>query len=122
MISAEAAYHSATGGYYGTLSCLMGPTGAGCIASYPTNAPTFIDSQLGIQAAKSGYNRSMDDTAVVPRLGLSCFVYHATPTNLGQTGVRGFAGACSGVICQTPDGIPVPAAGGNMAPTCMPIQ
>jgi prepilin-type N-terminal cleavage/methylation domain-containing protein len=122
VISAEAAYHAASGGYYGTLVCLLDPTGAGCIPSYPSNAPTFIDSQIGSALAKSGYERSMDDTAAVP-LGLTCFVYHATPINIGQTGVRGFAGSCSGVICTTPDGTPVPQTGpGAMSPACMPIQ
>jgi len=122
VISAEAAYHSASGGYYGTLSCLVAPDGAGCIPSYPTTAPTFIDSQIGSQQAKSGYNRSMDDTATVP-LGLSCYVYHATPSNPGQTGVRGFGGGCSGVICATADGTPIPTTGpGAMSPACLPIQ
>jgi type IV pilus assembly protein PilA len=122
VISAEAAYHAATGGYYGALSCLAGPDAPGCIPSYPAGAPTFLDSQIGAQLPKSGYNRSMDDTAVVPLLGLSCYVYHATPINPGQTGVRGLAGSCSGVVCQTPNGLPVPAALGVMAPTCMAIQ
>src|SRR5437899_4204269 len=46
VISAEAAYHSADGGYYGTLSCLLVPSGAGCIPAYTTGAPTFVDSQI----------------------------------------------------------------------------
>jgi prepilin-type N-terminal cleavage/methylation domain-containing protein len=122
VISAEAAYHSASGGFYGTLLCLLDPNGAGCIPNYPTNAPTFIDSHIGLQLPKSGYNRSMDDTAVVPG-GLSCYVYHATPINVGSTGVRGLAGGCGGIICATPDGTPVPTGGpGVMSSTCQPIQ
>jgi prepilin-type N-terminal cleavage/methylation domain-containing protein len=122
VISAEAAYHAATGGWYGALSCLVAPIGAGCIPSYPTNAPTFLDSQIASALPKSGYNRSMDDTAVVAPFGLTCFVYHATPINPGQTGVRGLAGGCSGVVCWTPDSTPVPAVAGVMSPTCLPIQ
>jgi prepilin-type N-terminal cleavage/methylation domain-containing protein len=123
VISSQAAYHSATGGYYGTLPCLVQPSAAGCITGYPATAPTFLDSQLSSYLPKSGYARTMDETAVVP-LGLSCFVYHATPINIGQTGVRGFAGACSGLICYTPDGTPVPPGltPGTMAPTCETIQ
>ena len=122
VISAEAAYHSASGGYYGTLLCLVAPDGAGCIPSYPVTAPTFVDSQIGSQQSKSGYNRLMDETAVLP-LGLACYVYNATPVTQGQTGVRGFGGGCSGVICATPDGLLVPTIGpGALSPSCIPIQ
>jgi prepilin-type N-terminal cleavage/methylation domain-containing protein len=122
VISSEAAYHSAAGGNYGTLLCLVAPSGGGCIPAYPTNAPTFLDSLIGSAIPKNGYNRTMDETAVVPG-GLSCYVYHATPINVGQTGVRGLAGACSGTVCQTPDGSPVAQTGpGEMAATCLTIQ
>ena len=124
VISSQAAYHAASGGYYGPLLCLNDPTGAGCIPSYPSNAPNFLDSQLANQLPKGGYNRSADETAVSPNgLGLTCFVYHAVPANPGQTGVRGFAGGCSGVVCQTPDGTAVAEVGpGALAPTCTVIQ
>ena len=46
VISSQAAYHAASGGYYGPLLCLNDPTGPGCIPNYPSNAPTFLDSQL----------------------------------------------------------------------------
>ncbi len=121
VISAQAAYHSASSGNYGRATCLLDPTGAGCIPSYPTNGPTFLDSAMSARVPKSGYARSMDETAVTP-LGLSCYVYHATPINTGQTGVRGFAGDCSGVICFTPNGTNVPTAGGAMVPGCQAIQ
>jgi prepilin-type N-terminal cleavage/methylation domain-containing protein len=124
VISAEAAYHGASGGYYGALSCLTAPNGAGCLPSYPPTAPTFLDSLIASQTTKSGYGRTMDDTAVVPSgLGLSCYDYNATPANPGNTGVRGFAGDCSGVICYTPDGTPVPSGGpGRMISGCPAIQ
>jgi type IV pilus assembly protein PilA len=123
VISAQAAYHSSTGGYYAPVTCLLDPQGAGCIPSYPATGPTFIDSAMASLQTKSGYNRTTDETAVVP-LGLSCYIYHATPTNTGLTGVRGFAGDCSGVICQTADGTPVPNAPtpGQMQPGCTSIQ
>jgi prepilin-type N-terminal cleavage/methylation domain-containing protein len=122
VISAEAAYHSATGGYYGTLSCLLLPTGAGCIPSYPATAPTFIDSLIASMSPKSGYARTMDETAAVPR-GLTCYVYQATPVNLGQTGVRGLAGDCSGRVCFTPNGLPIPSGGpGVMLQSCTSFQ
>src|SRR4026208_22382 len=59
LISAQAAYQSGSGGFYdGTLDGLTQPSAGTCIPSYPTNAPTFLDSQLASQQAKSGYNRS----------------------------------------------------------------
>jgi type IV pilus assembly protein PilA len=121
VISAEAAYHSAAGGYYGTLACLLAPSGAGCIPSYPAVAPTFIDSLIASMAPKSGYSRTMDQSAVVPR-GLACYVYQTTPLSQGQTGVRGLAGDCSGRVCTTPDGSLVPAASGAMLPGCTSLQ
>jgi type IV pilus assembly protein PilA len=124
VVSAEAAYHSAAGGRYGTLACLADPTGAGCIPSYPATAPTFLDSAIGTLQAKSGYARAMDETAVFPDgSGLTCYMYEATPINLNQTGVRGFATDCSGIICFTPDGSNVPSGGsGRMDQTCSAIQ
>ena len=122
VISAEAAYHSASRGFYATLPCLATPTGAGCIPNYPSAAPTFLDSQLGQPTiAKSGYSRTMDTTAAVPG-GLACYVYHATPISLGQTGVRGFGGDCSGTICFTTDGSPVPTTNAQMNASCNALQ
>jgi len=117
VISAEAAYHAASGGYYGTLACLNIPSGAGCIPGYTLAAPTFIDPVMAAMTAKSGYARTMDESAAVPR-GLSCYVYHATPLSPGQTGVRGFGGDCSGRICITPNGVMVPTAAAAMLQTC----
>lgn len=121
VISAQAAYHAASGGYYGHMTCMLTPSGGGCIPSYPTNSPTFLDSQIAALTPKTGYARSMDESSAVPG-GLACYVYHGIPINPGQTGVRGFAGDCSGVICQTANGTPVPTSGGKMLPTCMPLQ
>jgi prepilin-type N-terminal cleavage/methylation domain-containing protein len=121
VISAQAAYHSASGGNYGRATCLLAPAGAGCLPSYPANGPTFLDSVIAALVPKAGYGRSLDESAAVPG-GLSCYVYHATPLAAGQTGVRGFAGDCSGVICFTPDGVNVPTGGGAMVPGCVAIQ
>ena len=120
FISAEAAYHSATGGLYGSPLCLVAPQGPGCVPSYPAVAPTFVDSQIAALTAKSGYNRAFGG-AVVPG-GFSCYMYHATPVSVGQTGVRGFAGDCSGRICYTTDGTALAPFNGPLAPGCLTIQ
>jgi prepilin-type N-terminal cleavage/methylation domain-containing protein len=122
VISAEAAYHSANGGYYGTLNCLLVPSAAGCIPAYSTAAPTFIDSQIAALTGKSGYDRTFFGVPLPG--GLGCYVYQTTPSSQDKTGVRGFSGDCSGVICFTPDGSPVPldGTGGAMMPGCMALR
>ena len=117
VISAEATYQSANSGFFeASLSCLVEPRNASCIPSYPSIAPTFLDSQLASQQHKSGYNRVFQGgpliTPAIPTsspTSTGTYRYDATPTNVGQTGVRGFAADSSGRICQTSDGTPVPA-------------
>ena len=119
LISAQAAYQSANSGFYdGNLSCLTDPDN-GCIPSYPSIAPTFLDSQLASTQAKSGYNRSFLGSAAITNVptasttSVATYRYDATPLNIGQTGVRGFAADASGRICFTVDGVSV--AAGNPA-------
>jgi prepilin-type N-terminal cleavage/methylation domain-containing protein len=131
VISAQAAYQSSNAGFYdGKLTCLVKPSG-GCIPSYPTNAPTFIDSQIAAVTPKSGYTRSYNPSAVPAPLpgtaspsSASAYVYGATPVSLGQTGVRGFMGDSSGLLCYTPSGaMPGQVAGpGIDITTCTPLQ
>ncbi len=111
VISGQAAYHSANGGWYeGNLACLQSPF-TSCIPSYPANSPTFIDSQLASLQSKSGYDRSFTggavptiNTAVNSPSSVTSYVYWATPVTPGQTGVRGFAGDSSGALCFSNDG------------------
>jgi type IV pilus assembly protein PilA len=112
VISAQAAYHSANGGWYASsMQCLSTPaTAAGCIPSYPANGPTFLDPNLTAQGAKSGYNRSFEappvsvNTAIAGSASANSYAYSAWPVTVGQSGVRAFAGDNSGVICFTPQG------------------
>ena len=120
VISSEAAYHAAAGGYYGTLACLLTPSGAGCITGYTVTAPTFLDSQIATLVPKSGYNRAFFPLTIPG--GLGCYVYQTTPASQDKSGVRGFSGDCSAVICYTPDGTPVPQAGGAMLNSCTPLR
>jgi type IV pilus assembly protein PilA len=111
VISAQAAYQSSNAGLYDSaLTCLVDPDN-GCIPSYPTNAPTFLDSAIAAGIAKSGYTRSFFAAGVpVPRplnaspSSRAGYVYLASPINLGQTGVRGFGGDASGILCFDPKG------------------
>ena len=131
LISAQAAYQSANSGFYdGELSCLTLPS-TGCIPSYPSIAPTFLDSQLASEQTKSGYNRSFESGAVInptiPTASLTStavYRYDATPINIGQTGVRGFAADSSGRICFTTNGVSVAGglSAGMLPGTCTDLR
>jgi type IV pilus assembly protein PilA len=130
VISAQAAYQSANAGFYdGKLTCLVSPSG--CIPSYPSAAPTFIDSQIAARTAKAGYSRSFGAAAAPANLpptaspsSSASYVYGATPVSQSQTGVRGFMGDSSGLLCYTQAGtMPgVVAAVGIDITTCTPLQ
>ena len=127
VLSSEVAYQSTNGGYYDALTCLVSPSG-GCVPGYPTDAPTFLDSVVGLVVAKQGYQRYFAPGAApapmpttVSPSSILTYVYGGTPLSGNQTGVRGFAGDHSGRICQTPDGTD-PAGGAATLPvTCLPI-
>jgi prepilin-type N-terminal cleavage/methylation domain-containing protein len=133
VISAQAAYQSANGGWYdGSISCLT-IAGATCIPNYPSTAPTFLDSNIGALAAKSGYNRSFEPgskpspllTTISSGTSVASYAYLTSPVNQGQTGVRGFGGDSSGVLCFTPAG-GIPPTNGSGAldfnAGCMVLQ
>jgi hypothetical protein len=130
MISAQSAYQAANGGFYDVPECLVTPRR--CIPTYPVNAPTFLDSQLGRTTAdREGYRRVFHsgapaDPAEVRKAGASpssllSFAYVATPLIPGQTGVRAFCGDSSGVICFTSDGQAPGIENGRCTP-CQPLQ
>ena len=110
LISAQAAYQSANSGFYDSaLSCLTSPVG--CIPSYPAIAPTFLgaNTPAPIPTFSSPSSRSV-------------YSYDATPVNVGQTGVRGFAADSSGRICFTTAGTAVGGAGGVLPATCNDLR
>jgi prepilin-type N-terminal cleavage/methylation domain-containing protein len=135
VISAQAAYQSSNGSWYEkNFVCLNNPF-TGCIPSYPSTSPTFLDSQLASLAPKSGYARTFEGGSTPPATAIGAiasptsvtsYVYSATPVSQGQTGVRGFAGDHSGVLCFNPTGV-LPATVGAIAvntndPTCNVLQ
>ncbi len=113
VISAQAAYQAANAGFYdGRLECLATPSS--CIPEYPPDGPTFLDVQLASLLPKSGYSRQLY-VAPIPagsarsrlrgsRSSVASYAYVAVPLNRGQTGVRGFCGGASGVLCYSSDG------------------
>ena len=113
VISAQAAFQSANGGWYtGAMSCLNNVAPGVCIPSYPSNAPTFLDTNVASLAPKSGYQRSFIpggaptplNTMVAGTSSVASYAYVTSPVAQGQTGVRGFGGDSSGVLCFTAQG------------------
>jgi type IV pilus assembly protein PilA len=130
VISAEAAFQSAANGWYGPINCLSTPQT--CLIGYPTSAPTFMDTTMVALTAKSGYNRSFLDGNPVTGTPttlvgvLDAFCYGASPSSIGQTGVRGFGGDASGRVCQNILGVDECTTPGatlaSLSETCTVIQ
>ena len=118
VISAEAAYQSANGGWYSANMPCLNAVSTTCIPNYPTNAPTFLDSSIASLMSKSGYDRvfvpgtipALINLTVTGAGSLQGYAYLGTPTVVGQTGVRAFGGDSSGVICFTGTGVTVPTS------------
>jgi prepilin-type N-terminal cleavage/methylation domain-containing protein len=137
VISAQAAYQSANGGWYAQLMpCLSVPNnGTTCIPNYPANGPTFLDPNLTSTngaIAKSGYSRSFGaapaltgvNTAISGTASTSTYAYTAMPVTAGQSGVRAFGGDASGIICFNSTGVQVPVTNGalTLGTTCTVLQ
>jgi prepilin-type N-terminal cleavage/methylation domain-containing protein len=121
VLSAEAAYEGAAGAY-GPISCLLSPSGANCITSYPQTAPTFLDEAIVNLLTKNGYARSFSPGNANPTLqapsGLSTYCYDASPLTPAQTGVRAFGGDQSGRVCLDPQGVIVCLPAGSLPAGC----
>ena len=120
VISAEAAYQSTNGGYYeGVFTCMS--IHGGCVPGAPATSPTYLDKVVALQLPKSGYARLFTPGAAPAPLSpdvspssVVSYVYEASPVNQGQTGVRGFGGDSSGILCFTPDGTAPGILNGNL--------
>lgn len=119
--SAEVAYSSSNGGFFGYISCLATPPSCG----WDKGTTPFLDAQLGSLQTKQGYVRSFVAGAPgkgKPDPGITTFVYVATPAVVGQTGNRGFAIDHTGLICFTTDGTPPPIVNAALDPKCTPLK
>jgi type IV pilus assembly protein PilA len=122
VVSSQAAYQSANGGWYEKNFDCMTLKG-GCVPNVPTNSPIFLDSQIAALTPKSGYGREAAETGLgttdptVSPTSTLAYVYTATPVVLGQSGVRGFGGDASGVVCYSQTGARVSTDGsGHLKP------
>jgi prepilin-type N-terminal cleavage/methylation domain-containing protein len=119
--SAEVAYSSSNGGFFGFMSCLSVPTGCGWAAG----TTPFIDAQLGSLTTKQGYIRSFLPGSTgtgSPDPGVQTFVYFALPAGVAQTGNRGFGIDHTGLICFTTDGTAPALSGVALNQTCTPLK
>ena len=107
VISAEAAYHSANGGFYdATSACLVVPAAAGCIPSYPTNAPHVHRQPARGPAARSRATTAASHSGVATASTDQGFVSTAptlrgTPISSARRACAASAATRSGVLCYT---------------------
>ena len=130
MISAQAAYQTANGGFYDSPECLAAPQG--CIPGYPATGPTFLDPTLASAREKMGYVGTFHpgpapaqlDPATHSRTSLTSYAYVLVPTTPGRTGVRAFCGDHSGTVCYTHTGSSPAVEEGACPPPpgCIPLQ
>jgi len=113
MISAQAAYAGQNDGRFEPrLECLHDPRE--CLPGYPKDGPSFLDGALASLRTKAGYRRAFHPgpeapprAAVAGRSrspGVASFAYTAAPDVPGETGVRGFCGDSTALLCFTADG------------------
>jgi hypothetical protein len=119
VISAEAGYQAAAGGY-GELRCLAHPSE--CIPGY-TGRP-FLDEELASAVVeKNGYRRqfhagprmTVASSKAVPSALLKTFAYTAVPLTVGETGQRSFCGDSTGRVCALESGV-LPAVTAGACP------
>jgi prepilin-type N-terminal cleavage/methylation domain-containing protein len=126
LASAEITFVSATGSWYGNITCLGVPSG--CIPNYSLTAPVFLSSDLasGSQTDKSGYRKIF--IAGLPAgappanaVGyVESFCYDVSPIQLGQTGVNFFGTDQTGTVCYNPLA-KVCTLGAGMPAGCTPL-
>lgn len=130
IISAEAAYAGANGGYYDRLQCLSYPYES-CIPEYPTAAPEFLDYALSKAQMKNGYNRkfhpgaypeSAEQGSFLSPTSMESYAYVAVPESPGLSGLRSFCGDASGRVCVFSNGENPFIQDGACPIDCEPLQ
>ena len=124
VISAEAAYQSANGGFYDVPACLYTPSQ--CLGS---NAPgmAFLEQESVVfDVQKSGYvlqfhgGAAPADTSAVSPSSLESFAVTAEPAS-PQGGVRTFCGDSRGIVCVMAESSRI-TGDGQCPETCEPLR
>jgi Domain of unknown function (DUF4190) len=102
VAAAEAAYQSANGGYFDTLSCLAGPSR--CIPAHA--GPSLLEPSASRLEPRHGYEPWFHAGPGAPSGGprvspssLTAFAYGLVPVAPGRTGVRSFCTDATGRVC-----------------------
>jgi uncharacterized membrane protein YhaH (DUF805 family) len=122
IISAQAAYQSASDGAYASrLECLSRP--ADCLDK--STSPPFVDAST-IVSPKNGYVRELVAGPQARGSSTNGYAFLAYPVSAGQTGVRSFCGDASGRVCYDARGAKdlVEAAEGGVrcSTMCAPLD
>ena len=123
VISAEAAYHAASSGFYGTLTCLAAAVRVPADLQR-SELPRFGDRGRPASSrsrATSDPGRRRSTRAGRPG-SLESYCYQTRPVQQGKTGVRGFGGDSSGSIVESNAGAACCTAAGTISPTCTAIK
>jgi hypothetical protein len=128
LISAETAYATANGGFYGSTECLTAPDG--CIPGY--SGQPFLWLSVPFDAPMNGYRATLHLGPAVPpevvergQVGpssASSYVLILAPVAQGQTGIRAFCADASGAICVFPGGTVPPVDGEACPADCIPMR
>jgi type IV pilus assembly protein PilA len=119
MISAQASYASANGGYYDRLECLAQPQR--CVPGSSAPSQAFIDAPMASTSVRRGYEFALhlgpaapqENTSPVSPSSVTSFAYVAVPVVAGRTGQRAFCGDETGVVRSAPSGIAPTILGGR---------
>jgi type II secretory pathway pseudopilin PulG len=126
VISAEAAYQSASGGYYDVPACLYAPAqclGAGAPAArfLSPESTVFDTPKMGyVLRFHPGQAATAAGGATVSSSGVDSYAVTAEPVST-STGVRTFCADASGVICVM-SAAEHQAPGGACPQSCAPIR
>ena len=126
LISAEATYAAANGGYYDKLECLAQPQS--CIPGPSAPRQALVSALMANTAPRRGYEFALyvgapaplEDGRSASRSSVTSFAYVAAPMVAGRTGLKTFCGDESGVIRFSPEGRASAASGGR-CPETWPI-
>jgi len=126
LISAEAAYAGANGGYYDKLECLAQP--ALCIPGPSAPSQAMIDAMLANTTPRNGYEFALHlGPQAPPESGrpaspssVTSFAYVAVPVKAGNTGLKAFCGDEAGVVRFSTDGS-APTILGGKCPESWPV-
>jgi type IV pilus assembly protein PilA len=110
LISAEAAYAGANGGYYDKLECLAQPQL--CIPGPSAPSQAMIDAMLANTTPRHGYEFTLhlgpqapsESGRPVSPSSVTSFAYVAAPVAAGRTGQKAFCGDEAGVVRVSAEG------------------